>query len=177
MRSALKVPWNALKHAALFCVDVILTETGRQGGTYQAAPPLFKIANSFRLYHSLQCCQVRGFSAELGYFNTVAAGCFSCPRVEATPITWYLAPGVLIFTCGTLPKNVYFTRRNAIFTGEPLSKRNWPIISPAPPLSYCCSLGQTNGVAHCLTMTAAVWKPCPMMFLHNFGHRRPPNGN
>ncbi len=28
-------------------------------------------------------------------------------------------------------------------------------VSPAP-LSYCCSLGQTNGVAHCLTMTAAV---------------------
>ncbi len=26
-------------------------------------------------------------SAELGFFNTVAAGCFSCPRVEATPIT------------------------------------------------------------------------------------------
>ncbi len=25
--------------------------------------------------------------SELGYFNTVAAGCFSCPRVEATPIT------------------------------------------------------------------------------------------
>ncbi len=24
---------------------------------------------------------------ELGYFNTVAVGCFSCPRVEATPIT------------------------------------------------------------------------------------------
>ncbi len=28
-------------------------------------------------------------------------------------------------------------------------------LSPAP-LSYCCSLGQTNGVAHCLTMTATV---------------------
>ncbi len=26
-------------------------------------------------------------------------------------------------------------------------------VSPAP-LSYCCSLGQTNGAAHCLTMTA-----------------------
>ncbi len=25
-------------------------------------------------------------SAELGYFNTVATGCFSCPRVEGTPI-------------------------------------------------------------------------------------------
>ncbi len=25
---------------------------------------------------------------------------------------------------------------------------------------------------HCLAMTAAVWKPCPTMFLHNFGHRR-----
>ncbi len=49
-------------------------------------------------------------------------------------------------------------------------------VIPAP-LSYCCSLGQTNRVAHCLTMTAAVWKPCPTMFLHNFGHRRPPNGN
>ncbi len=45
------------------------------------------------------------------------------------------------------------------------------------PLSCCCSLGQTNRVAHCLTMTATVWKTCPTMFLHNFGHRRPPNGN
>ncbi len=53
---------------------------------------------------------------------------------------------------------------------------NWPIGKPAP-LSYCCSLGQTNGVAHCLTMTDAVWKPCPTMFLHNFGHSRPPNVN
>ncbi len=41
-------------------------------------------------------CQVRSFPAELGYFNTVAAGCFSCPRVEATPIKWYLAPGMRI---------------------------------------------------------------------------------
>ncbi len=43
-------------------------------------------------------CQVRGFPSELGYFNTVAAECFSCPRVEATPITWYLAPAMQIFT-------------------------------------------------------------------------------
>ncbi len=53
-----------------------------------------------------ECCQVRDFPAELGYFNTVAAGCFSCPWVEATPITWYLAPGMR-----TLPRN---PSRNAI---------------------------------------------------------------
>ncbi len=33
--------------SGILCVDFILTET------YQAAPPLFKIANSIRLYHSL----------------------------------------------------------------------------------------------------------------------------
>ncbi len=49
-------------------------------------------------------------------------------------------------------------------------------VSPAP-LCYCCSLKQTNRVARCLSMRAAAWKPCPTMFLHNFGHRRPPNGN
>ncbi len=41
-----------------------------------------------------QSCQVRDFPAELGYFNTLSAGCFSCPRVEATPIMWYLYPGM-----------------------------------------------------------------------------------
>ncbi len=41
---------------------------------------------------------------------------------------------------------------------------NWPIGTPPPPPSYCCSLVQTNWVAHCLTMTAAVWKPCSTMF-------------
>ncbi len=65
------------------------------------------------------------------------------------------------------------------FQAHPWFMTLYPIdlsVSPAP-LSYCCCLGQTNGVAHRLTMTAAVWKPCPTMFLHNFGHRRPPNGN
>ncbi len=61
-----------------------------------------------------ECCHVCGFPAELGYFNTVAAGCFSCPRVEATPITWYLAPGMR-----TIPRN---PPRNAI--GLVLSS-NW----------------------------------------------------
>ncbi len=51
-----------------------------------------------------ECCQVCGFPAELGYFNTVAAGCFSCPRVEATPITWYLAPGMRTLQ-GNPPRN------------------------------------------------------------------------
>ncbi len=49
-------------------------------------------------------------------------------------------------------------------------------ISPAP-LNYCCSLGQSNRVAHGLIMRAIEWKPCPTMCLQNFGHRRPPNGN
>ncbi len=48
-----------------------------------------------------ECCHVPGFPAELGYFNTVAAGCFSCPRVEATQ------------------NNVIFSPWNANFTGEP----------------------------------------------------------
>lgn len=41
--------------------------------------------------------------ADLGYFNTIAAGCFSHPRVEATPSdifnTWNVN-----FTRETLPK-------------------------------------------------------------------------
>lgn len=32
-----------------------------------------------------QCCQVRGFPGELGYFYTVAAGNFCSPQIEATP--------------------------------------------------------------------------------------------
>ncbi len=37
--------------------------------------------------NSHQCCHVPGSPAELGFFNTVAAGYFSYPRVEETPIT------------------------------------------------------------------------------------------
>ncbi len=32
------------------------------------------------------------FPVELGYFITVAVGCFSYPRVEATPVMCILAP-------------------------------------------------------------------------------------
>ncbi len=60
------------------------------------------------------CCHVCGFPAELGYFNTVAVGCFSCLRVEATPVTWYLA-----LECW----NGIFSPWN--FTGEPPSKCDW----------------------------------------------------
>ncbi len=45
-------------------------------------------------------------------------------------------------------------------------------VSPAP-LSYCCSLGQKNGLAHCLSMVA-VWKLVPWCFctlLDTEGHQ------
>ncbi len=41
----------------------------------------FGTSKRFNIYRGVrqgQCCQVCGFPAELGYFNTVAAGCFSC---------------------------------------------------------------------------------------------------
>ncbi len=44
---------------------------------------------------------------KLGYFNTVAMGCFSYPRVEATPIMWYLAPGMQIVTWEPCQKNIF----------------------------------------------------------------------
>ncbi len=69
------------------------------------------------------------FSAELGYFNTVAAGCFSFPWVEATPIIWYLAPANANFTRGTSTKTVYFAPRNTIFTRGPPRKRHWLVLS------------------------------------------------
>ncbi len=37
------------RRSIILCVDIILTETGRQGGTYQAATPLLKIAKSIVL--------------------------------------------------------------------------------------------------------------------------------
>ncbi len=49
-----KSPLKCLEtRTVILCVDVSLTETGRQGRTYQAAPPPFQIANRVRLYHSL----------------------------------------------------------------------------------------------------------------------------
>ncbi len=56
MNHTVKVVLILLKHLKCFerrsiilCVDIIITETGRQGGTYQAATPLLKIANSIIL--------------------------------------------------------------------------------------------------------------------------------
>ncbi len=54
-----------------------------------------------------ECCHVLGFPAELGYFNTVAAGCFSCPKGLSDP------------------NNVIFSPWNANFTREPPSKCDW----------------------------------------------------
>ncbi len=52
-----------------------------------------------------------------------------------------------------------------------LSSSNWPTghPTPLPPLVTVASesLRKTNGVAHCLTMTAAVWKPCLTVFHKN----------
>ncbi len=53
-----------------------------------------------------QCCHLSGSPTELGYFTTVAVGCFSCPRVEATPITWYLSPEMQILP-GELHQETY----------------------------------------------------------------------
>ncbi len=55
-----------------------------------------------------QCCQVHGFPAELVYFNTFSAGCSSCPRVEATPITWYLDPGMWILPGKPRQKHAFY---------------------------------------------------------------------
>ncbi len=83
-------------------------------------------------------------------------------------------PYILIYHCIYMKQH---TSEKAFIYIYSFSRRFYPkrltidlSVSPTP-LSYCCSRGQTNGVAHCLTMTAAVWKPCPTMFLHNFGHR------
>ncbi len=52
-----------------------------------------------------------------------------------------------------------------------LSSSNLPIGHPPPPPPLVTvapeSLRKTNGVAHCLTITAAVWKPCLTVFHKN----------
>ncbi len=60
-----------------------------------------------------------------------------------------------------------------------LSSSNWPIghPPPLPPLVTVASesLRKTNGVAHCLTITAAVRKPCLTVFctiLDTEGHQK-----
>ncbi len=35
------------------------------------------------IHNRVQYCQVHGFTAELGYFYTVATGCFFSPQVKA----------------------------------------------------------------------------------------------
>ncbi len=46
--------------------------------------------------------------------KSVAAGCLSCPRVEANLITWYSAPAIRILPGKLGQKNVNFT--NTIYT-------------------------------------------------------------
>ncbi len=55
----------------------------------------------------------------LGYFNTLSAGCFSCPRVEATPIMWYLAPEMR----GTPPKMCILPLEYDFYQGIPPEKQ------------------------------------------------------
>ncbi len=86
-----------------------------------------------------QWCQVRGFPVELGYFNTVAAGCFSCPQVEATPILWYLAPGKPILSVETPPKNVLYPQK--------------------APLEHDLYRGNTTGLLLNSNWVVLLWKP------------------
>ncbi len=78
----------------------------------------FTFCQKVALMRQQQCWRVRGFPAESGYFNTVAVGCFSCPRVEVTPITWYLVPGMWILPGKPLQKSVFYPPE-CYFTGGP----------------------------------------------------------
>ncbi len=62
---------------------------------------------------------------ELGYFNTLSAGCFSCPQVEATPIMWYLSPGMRLLPGEPHQKIRILSPRNMIFTRGSSLKSNW----------------------------------------------------
>ncbi len=64
-----------------------------------------------------------------------------------------------------------FTEMNWRDSSNPL---NWPIGKPRYPL---VTVAPSDKQTELLTMTAAVWKLFPIMFLHSFGHRRPPNWN
>ncbi len=75
-----------------------------------------------------QCCQVRDFPVELSYFNIVATGCFSCPRVEATPIMWYLAPAMRILPRQPHQKTCISPPRMQFVPGRSPSKHPWAIL-------------------------------------------------
>lgn len=66
-----------------------------------------------------QCCQVCCFPAEMGFFNTVVAGCFSCPRIEATPVTGYTANGMQIFSGEPCQKTCILSPERDFLPGEP----------------------------------------------------------
>ncbi len=65
------------------------------------------------------------FSRGLGYFNTVATGCFSWSAGWSNPKNFIFSPWKCEFTRGTPPNNAYFTSQNMIFTGGPTSKHNF----------------------------------------------------
>ena len=62
------------------------------------------VVRPFLLGH-MQCCQVRGFPAELGYFWSVAVGWIFCPLVWVDVFCMQI-------TCISLYKNPYFIRKN-----------------------------------------------------------------
>ncbi len=83
-----------------------------------------------------QCCQVCGFPVELGYFNIVATGCFSCPQVEATPICEIYSLECKFYQGNPdmyLKKKKVFYPPECYFYQESPSKHDW--VSFGLPLS------------------------------------------
>ncbi len=101
-------------------------------------------------------CQALSFPVEFRYFNTLAMGCFSCPRVEATTIMWFLAPGVRNFHGEPQPKMCIFTPRNVIIFREvPLITRLgwfWEAIRRALP--------KPGNPGDCIEYSQYVWFCC-----------------
>ncbi len=146
LKHAIKGPLKCFEtRSVILCADVILTETGRQGGTYKAALLLLKINNRVCLYIAMLYCILCKIQIGLIHFVVCADSCMwstpcyrvSGPEQNVCAVHWlvwhstkpdfFVLNGKHIYTAWIIPCPLYSALRVIHRTECTNSVNNWPI--------------------------------------------------